>query len=362
MHPSSDLCKFSNVKIKKWVPFEHAKLRDLKALLALSHNTHLKNLIVAVSGGLDSVALLHFLARTQKAHGLGLRIVHIHHGPSSAESLKFRDSASLWVQELASRYELQCSIYRYEGKELKSESQFREWRGECLRQELSKFKTGEARVALGHHQDDQLETQVLKLLRGTGHQGLEALRASSARVLRPFLNTSRSDLQTYLKELKETWLEDPSNSETQYLRNWLRHKWLVDLEQRSPGAKVALARSLENLVQEFESLSKEHLRTAYSIHKGRSDSPISFGLSRVEWLELDPEQKIQALRNLIGKVLPTSGEFLEGKSVSPQVFEKRHLKEISKRLDIVAKSHSFHYRGLEWHLNARQILVVNPQK
>ena len=300
-----------------------------------------RHLILAVSAGLDSLALVYFFLRTQRSHKLSFSILHVHHGPSHDPVLsKYRDQAQQVAEDLGRRYQLSVETFVYQGPELHSENEFRKLRQRAYAAELKKYGTG-AVLVLGHHRDDLLETRILRLLRGTGTRGLRAMRTYQKYVYRPWLTASKAEIVDYLNSVPHDLkpVQDPSNQDSKYLRNWVREVWLPQLENRQKGAVAALARSLGNLAE---------VDARLWVHQGRLD--------RVRWNLLSSDQKIHVLAQLIQRLNPSP------ETVQEQAFEVRHLKELSKRLDIVKNDHTFQYRGLKWSLKPTQILVVNPRK
>jgi tRNA(Ile)-lysidine synthetase-like protein len=182
---------------------------------------------VAVSGGADSVALLHLLRRQP---GLWLHVVHLNHQARGQES----DADAAFVAELAARCSLPCTIAQLH--DIEPQLTFlpanRSARYRAVRLELFRRVT-EAQhlqgILLAHHADDQAETVLLRLLRGSGPTGLTAMtprqRIGRLLILRPLLLARRDDLRRWLASQGETWREDASNQSDQYARNRIR-KWL----------------------------------------------------------------------------------------------------------------------------------------
>ncbi|HET7320490.1 MAG TPA: tRNA lysidine(34) synthetase TilS [Candidatus Saccharimonadales bacterium] len=168
--------------------------------------------IVAVSGGVDSVVLLHMLRR-QKL--LSLVVAHFDHG-IRADSAADRQ----FVQSLAEKYGLP---FEYEKGRLgagASEALAREARYKFLRKVKENY--GADAIITAHHQDDLIETAIINLLRGTGRKGLSSL-SSRGDIIRPLLSFPKKDLVQYAKSRRLDWREDSTNSDTKYLRNYVRH-------------------------------------------------------------------------------------------------------------------------------------------
>lgn len=196
-------------------------------------------LIVAYSGGLDSTVLLHLLARSSQP---GLRAVHVHHG--------LQPAAEHWAEHCAAVCEgldVPMSLCRVhvQGGARGVEAAARDARYAALRAQM---RAGDVLVT-AHHQDDQAETVLLRLLRGTGPHGLAAMRAVTAfapgRLWRPLLHAPRAELRAYAEAQGLQWIEDPQNTQADFSRSFLRSEILPRLQARWPAAVRSLARAAE---------------------------------------------------------------------------------------------------------------------
>lgn len=209
-----------------------------------NHNISNKKMILAVSGGVDSIVLLDLLKELSSPCKLELCVLHIHHGRSDKKHITtYRDEAKSFVFHLSSLYKLRFLCPNRPKTKLESEEDFRKFR-------LSHFekllKQNQADIiSLAHNKNDLLETQLIHLIRGCGKEGLTGIKIWDSPYLRPLLMFSRQDILNYALQQKLKWKEDPSNKNSQYLRNWIRNKWLPSLETKRPGAVKSLARSLE---------------------------------------------------------------------------------------------------------------------
>ena len=211
--------------------------------------------LAAVSGGADSVCLLHALHELAPDLALDLTVAHLDHrlrGAASRGDAKF-------VTDLAAGLGVPCVTgssdvrRRARRKGLSLEMAAREARYEffarCARE------VGAGVVATAHTADDRAETVVLKLVRGAGAAGLGGIARDTVlrglRVVRPMLDISRSDIEAFLKQRGVSWREDASNSDVSFLRNRVRHEVLPLLESRlNPSLRRALCRTAEVLSQE----------------------------------------------------------------------------------------------------------------
>lgn len=203
-------------------------------------------LCLAVSGGVDSVVLAHAVARIAPELSQPLLIVHINHALRGKAS----DGDERFVASVAKKLNLEFRSFRLAWKkgEKKSQAVYRQKRQELWRELMAEAPSV---FALAHHQDDQAETIFLRLLRGTGVRGLQAMKVWDAPLWRPLLGVSRAEILAYAKKYKLKWREDASNASTNYDRNWLRHQILPILEQRRPGVSrrlAALASEVQALV------------------------------------------------------------------------------------------------------------------
>lgn len=208
---------------------------------------------IAVSGGADSVALLRALLELRSELGIVLSVVHLHHGIRRAEA----DADAQFVADLANSFDLPLHLERAnvpahsEKEKLSLETSARELRYAFFKRLLEADACD--KIATAHTLDDQAETVLLRILRGTGTRGLAAippLRDASpqlaARIIRPLLATRRAQIETYLHSLHQPWREDATNQDPRHLRNRIRHQLLPQLER---DYNPALRQSLVNLAE-----------------------------------------------------------------------------------------------------------------
>lgn len=211
------------------------------SLAAALHDLPHAPLCVGLSGGLDSSVLLHLLAARESVRSAGLRALHVHHG--------LQPQADQWAADCGERCQslgvqlevVRVTVDRTSGAGL--EAAARRARHAAFAGSLA---AGEV-LALGHHRDDQAETFLLRALRSSGPGGLGAIRRwrdiGSGRLWRPLLDVPRAALNEYARARDLTWIEDPSNHDATFDRNFLRHHILPALRERWPHADAALARS-----------------------------------------------------------------------------------------------------------------------
>ncbi len=193
---------------------------------------------VAVSGGADSVALLHVLFELRERLGISLSVVHVNHRLRGVDS----EADEVFVANLAR--ELQLEFRRAEGDPRPAggnlEEEARELRRAFFRSLLEAGAVD--RVALGHHRGDQAETVLFRLIRGAGLAGLAAMSPVSPEgFVRPLLERDRAEIEAWLRGRGLCWREDSSNADLRFSRNRIRHRHLPALRQENPRLDEALA-------------------------------------------------------------------------------------------------------------------------
>ncbi|MBF0287756.1 MAG: tRNA lysidine(34) synthetase TilS [SAR324 cluster bacterium] len=195
----------------------------------LLQNGH--RILVCVSGGSDSVALLHILLDLQSTWNYELHLIHFDHGlrPESSEERHF-------VELLAKQYNLPC--HTHASQTLKQESSGIQEKSRIWRMTTTEKTLAEIRgqwIATAHHGDDQAETLLLKWLRGCHLSNLRGMEWKNETYIRPLLNCSKLELQKYLQTKSQIWMEDTSNHSSKYLRNRIRLELLPLMKDLAKG-------------------------------------------------------------------------------------------------------------------------------
>lgn len=291
-----------------------------------------KHLLVAVSGGVDSMSLLALLLELQQALKLRLSVVHVHHGARQKKQRAFQDQARQMVKTLCQKNNI-C-FYTNLVKQSEwfnskhSEADLRKYRYKIFRYFFNKSEVDY--LALAHTADDLLETRLIRLIRGTGQKGLSSMSFKTKNLLRPFLNITRSQLVTYIKKRSWTWCEDPSNQlgDTSF-RNWIRHNWLPLLEEKRKGSFKALARSLELLAQSNNSSHLEKFSSQAVLCRP--------ALLKLSYLD---RQRVLAL-------------YLHQRGIKD--YGTSHIQELIKRLESPQKQSEFFLLGRKWKMTASEL-------
>jgi tRNA(Ile)-lysidine synthase len=239
---------------------------------------------IAFSGGLDSTVLLHLLASLANTQTLPpLRAVHVHHGLQAAA-----DAWPAHCQAVCDSLGVPLRLMRVQVRPGASlERAARDARYQAFMQAMG---AGEV-LFTGQHRDDQAETLLFRLLRGAGVRGLAAMPEhrplAQGHLVRPLLAFSRSELEAYAQQHQLHWIEDPSNVDPRFSRNYLRHRVLPSLTDRWPQAITQLARTAEHMAEAqglLDELAQMDLQ--------RAGQPSAF-----PWLPL-PSLALEPLRQL----------------------------------------------------------------
>ncbi len=247
------------------------RLADLLAFLK-HHQLTGRHLLLGLSGGLDSRVLLHLLGQARSHLDFKLSAMHINHGISSNAKAWADFCADVCIRDEISFHAVTVNVPRDSG--LGIEAAARVERYAVLLEHPADA------VLLAHHQDDQAETLLLQLMRGAGVKGLAAMgsishqpsAASGQRkaILRPLLGVSRAQLQEYAEANDLQWIDDESNLDLSYDRNFLRHHIFPELEQRFPACRKTMARSASHLAEAAELLEEIAREDAVrAINEGR---------------------------------------------------------------------------------------------
>lgn len=247
-------------------------------------------LCVAYSGGGDSTALLHALAQLPQAHEHGLRALHVDHG-LHADSARWSEHCRRFCDALGVPIEIvRARVAHERGEGL--EAAARHARHAAF---ASVIQPGEW-LALAHHRDDQVETVLLKLLRGAGAHGLGGMRERRAlghgTLWRPLLELPRSALRDYLKEHRLDFIDDPSNANTRFSRNYLRAEILPGLRSHWPQTDESIARSAGLCRDATEFIDREAEAALARLHDLRGGTLDAHG-----WSALPPALRMPVLEN-----------------------------------------------------------------
>lgn len=220
-----------------------------------------KSLWVALSGGVDSICLLHLAKELKRNTGLKINAVHVNHGLSQNAD-NWQKTVSLLCKEWGIEL-ICCKVDIHPSPRTSLEQQARDARYEAIAQVLP----AQAVLLTGHHQADQFETFILRLMRGSGLTGLTSMKplaqlptakakAKDLRLARPLLSITKQQILEYAKANNLTWVEDESNQDQSFDRNFVRASLLPLFQKRWPSATRAVEVSASLLEQEAELLQE----------------------------------------------------------------------------------------------------------
>lgn len=201
-------------------------------------------LLIALSGGVDSVVLLHLLQQLKTHFDWQLEAVHVHHQISL-----HADSWAAFCAQLCADYGIPFHLELIDITPLREngvEAAARQLRYQAIAKHASDF------LLLAHHADDQAETLLLQLLRGTGVKGAAAMPLLAQREcawLRPLLGVTRAEILDYAHAQNLAWIEDDSNTDTRYARNFLRLNVMPVLAEKFPAYRQTLSRSAQHFAE-----------------------------------------------------------------------------------------------------------------
>lgn len=217
-----------------------------------------ETIAVAVSGGCDSMCLLHSFITQASSCNVRVVVINVEHGIRGESSIK----DSLFVKDFCVKNNIELLSYTVDSLEkakeekLSVEQAARLLRYQCFADAISKGKCD--RVATAHHKDDNTETVLFNIFRGTGLKGLTGItKERNDKIIRPFLSVERADIESYAKRYSIPFVNDETNEQDVYTRNYLRHKVVPEIKALFPELNSSIARLTEIASIDDEYLSSE---------------------------------------------------------------------------------------------------------
>ena len=307
-------------------------------------------IILGVSGGPDSMTMLHILNELRDEFGYRLRVVHVNHGIRGKEALRDQQM----VEKICSEWKIPCAVYNYDVPALAlswkmgTEEAGRKVRRIAFEKEKENAVAipEQVRVALAHNQNDMAETMLHHLARGTGIRGLCSLKPLNGEIIRPLLCLERSEIVNYVEENSIQTVLDSSNMEDDYTRNRIRRHILPLIEQEvNPRAVTHMAEASEifgqaeayftklagemvagyrkakdRYVLDHEFFKKETIIQTYVIREILEESVQKFGeVKAVKWLnrkEVLEKSYSEMMKNVISTRKGLLAEGFEGKHIA----------------------------------------------
>ncbi|MGX3021098.1 tRNA lysidine(34) synthetase TilS [Ursidibacter sp. B-7004-1] len=264
-------------------------ISTLRQQLAI-HTPQQTDFLIGLSGGVDSVVLLHLLCQLRQENSLNLQAIHIHHGLSPNA-----DSWAEFCQHLCRKWQIPLTVCKVtvSGKQ-GIEANARQARYQAIAQHIQPNEM----LVTAHHLDDQVETFFLALKRGSGITGLGAMQAvsyweknakSSFPIFRPLLTSPKSTIQAYAAKYRLEWINDESNADSRYERNFLRNEILPLLNQRWQQFDQMVARAAQHCADQ-QQLVEELLNDEF--HSRLNLTKQSFSIEKFNLLSHLKQQQL----------------------------------------------------------------------
>ncbi len=209
------------------------------------------NIVVGVSGGADSVALLHILKGFAHGQNWRLTAIHVHHGLRGEEA----DRDRAFVEEICRNWRIACKVFYFDvAKEAQLRGLGTEEMGRLLRYEAFEKERNGGVIAVAHNKNDQAETVLMRLCRGAGSSGLTGIRPVRDFIVRPLLFCTREEIEGYCEKNRLDFCQDSTNMENIYTRNRVRNQILPLLTELYPKATAHIAQTAQIIAEEEEYL------------------------------------------------------------------------------------------------------------
>ena len=277
-----------------------------------------KKILIACSGGVDSVVLSFLL----KKSGFKIGLAHCNFSLRGKES----DGDETFVVDWADRLSIPVFTETFDTKEfakdhkLSTQMAARELRYQWFAEILKDFEYDY--IATGHHADDDLETLLINLSRGSGLQGLMGIPAINKTVIRPLLPFSRSEIVASAKENKLQWREDSSNASTDYLRNKLRHDVIPNYKNATEGV-LQNVRKTQKFLKDSQNLIEDYMALVYKLAVTENFDGYALHINKLQELPHTKAVLYQLLHPFGFTDWPIVSELLEAQS-GKQVFSATH--------------------------------------
>ena len=285
-------------------------------------------ILAAISGGPDSVCLLDALCELKEKYDLQIVAAHVNYGLRGKDS----DLDEKLAKNLAEKYSLPVEILsftKYEKSEIRntiSEEKLRKIRYDFFEKIQKKYRANA--IAVGHNLNDQTETVLMRIIRGTGIRGLGAIKFKNNNIIRPLLNIPRKEIIAYLRSNKTPYRIDKTNLSADFTRNKIRNKLLPELEKEyNPNIQEILYKFSESAAADYDFIAR---------------------FAGV-WLETNKDMRVSALSNLHPSIRrEVLRQSLEKHNPNLQNIESAHIEEIMKILKSnKSKRQQIAFKGLK---------------
>ncbi|MCR4946598.1 MAG: tRNA lysidine(34) synthetase TilS [Lachnospiraceae bacterium] len=265
--------------------------------------------IAGVSGGADSVCLLFLLLELKPRLSFYLSVLHVEHGIRGEASRQDAAFVEALCQKHGIPFQLRsvrAADYAKEHK-LTVEEAARILRYEAFADAIRNAGTEHVKIALAHHEEDQAETVLFQMARGSGLRGLGGMLPKRDNIIRPLLSCSRRDLLLYLEEKEEPYCTDETNADNSYARNRIRNKILPELTEIQPGCIGHMAKAAEEL-QEIEAFLRKQAEPLYQQVAKRKNNDLI--IETDEFSKWDIVLQKEIIREAVGEFVPGKKDIL----------------------------------------------------
>lgn len=263
--------------------------------------------IVAVSGGADSMGLLHALIRLNGLFKVSYRVIHVHHGLRGAEA----DRDANFVRSTCARYNIPCRVievnvidfatkHKLSTEEAARYLRYQALETEALRWEMEEDTNKQVKIAVAHNKQDNAETILMQLARGSGLKGISGMAPVRGRIIRPLLDVSRSEIEAYLVKEEESWINDSTNEESDYTRNRIRHDILpLFISEVNAGSvdNITKAGKMAGQADQYITKCAESVLNSFVAKNGSG-----YEIPVAEFKKQDPIIRNYVIRLLVGMV------------------------------------------------------------
>lgn len=298
------------------------------------------NIILGLSGGADSVALFRILCKLKEEIDFKLTAVHVHHGIRK----KTADKDEKFVTDLCREYETELKVFHKDIPLIcKITKESEEECGRRIRYEIFDEVASlydNAKIAVAHHMNDQAETIVFRMIRGSGVKGLSGMEAKRDNIIRPLLSLKKEEIESYLTDISQKFRTDETNDDTHYSRNYIRKKILPKFEKirdNSIDHIISLSSEASEVNAFMEKKARELLREAS--REANRDYIVKDSYTRYKTSVLNAAEPI--LRRTAIRVM------IEDAGASLKDVSRNHIEQICEMLEKPGSSEIHLPKGLK---------------
>lgn len=270
-------------------------------------------IVTGVSGGADSVFLLIFLIELRKEFDINICAVHVNHGIRGEEALRDEN----YVLELTERYGVPCRVFHKDIPAMSEEFGMTEeeagriYRYQCFEEVRSELDYDV--VAVAHHQDDQAETILFQMLRGSSLRGLGGMKPGNGRIIRPLLDIRRADIENELKDENVAYCNDSTNEQDEYARNQIRHNIIPFIEKNIQSAAVAHLAKTASQLRDVSLYIDRIAEQTYKNKVRKCDGKVSINISGIcdEDIVILRELVLMMMENVSGRRKDITSKHIE---------------------------------------------------